>query len=105
MREATWKFVAMANDVQNLKRLSAQWNVEHVQGNDAVKLVSAWECGLSRRLWFRGARPSLHNDIHDEHIRALQVSRIVVVQFQLVVRVARSANSDFCAFQRVHSSA
>ena len=44
---------AMTNDVQNPKRLSAQWNVEHVQSNDAVKLVGAWDCGLSRRLWFR----------------------------------------------------
>ena len=43
----------MANDVQNRKRLSAQWNVEHVQGNDAVKLVGAWDCGLLRILWFR----------------------------------------------------
>ena len=33
--------------------LSAQRNVEHVQGNDAVKLAGAWNCGLSRRLWFR----------------------------------------------------
>ena len=44
---------AMTNDVQNRERLSTQWNVEHVQGNDAVKLVSAWDCSLSRRLWFR----------------------------------------------------
>ena len=43
----------MANDIQSRKRLSAQWNVEHVQGNDAVKIVGAWDCGLSRRLWFR----------------------------------------------------
>ena len=47
----------MANDVQNRKRLSAQWNVEHVQSNDVIKLVSAWECGLSRRLWFRVCVP------------------------------------------------
>ena len=44
---------AMTNDVQNRKRLSAQWNEEHVQSNDAVKLLGAWDCGLSRRLWFR----------------------------------------------------
>ena len=46
---------ALTNDVQNQnrKRLFAQRHVEHVQGDDAIKLVGAWDCGLSRRLWFR----------------------------------------------------
>ena len=48
------KIRAMTNDVQNRKRLSAQWNVDRTRPrHDAVKLVSAWDCGLSRRLWFR----------------------------------------------------
>ena len=53
MRAATWKFVPWHMMFKIGRDLSAQWNVEHVHGNDAVKLVGAWDCGLSRKLWFR----------------------------------------------------
>ena len=65
----------MTNDVQNRERLSTQWNVEHVQSNDTIKFVSAWNCSLSRKAVVSCVRHILHNGIHVGHIRALQVLR------------------------------
>ena len=43
----------MTHDVQRRNGLSSQWNVKQIKSTDTVELSSAWDCGLSRRLWFR----------------------------------------------------